>query len=639
MTIDEIYKKEQISVRSYHICKYNELNSISDLKKYYYKNQSFEKLQNCGRRSNEELIDICNKYSDENAENKDFEVKKENPLKDIISDLTRVQREVLNNFISENTNNLTVRSRNGICQFLNGNFKIKNFANRIFLSDSFDVSEIKNIGLKSSRELENYFNIIKEIIYQVYAVTEEKELTKLRNKFLMEKKFEEIQIPDDILEIESLFKIIDYLLYQNVLFDKTQTIIIKNALKVYYNQNEKSLEEISNIVNLSRERVRQIKKVCLSDLFNNLLFISNFNDDLFQKYSIEVESKFIDINSDVVELINNTNGTNFSREFIIYILAAYLNDIFSIVGNYEDVLQPKYFKSLNRHNWNNFYLVEKGLALEFDFTSFINDISNRKNARIEESYSFNFKSYLSNFLTNNKIDFLDLLFPICEKIINEEFEIYLDLDDNILFKRNTTKQVYEYAYVALEQLGKPSKVKLIFNKVKELHPHYDTSESGIRASMKRKNGFVPIGRKSVFGLKKWESELDNFKGGTIKDVIIDFLKTQKEPTHISKVLEYLEKFRQKKDERSVITNLKVDPMKRFLIFNQGFIGLQEYKNEYNDKFKKLPVQLGKTIIGKHKKGYSINYIQTFLLKSLNLTFEESKLILDNLKYFNENKRN
>jgi hypothetical protein len=125
----------------------------------------------------------------------------------------------------------------------------------------------------------------------------------------------------------------------------------------------------------------------------------------------------------------------------------------------------------------------------------------------------------------------------------------------------------------------------------------------------------------------------------IKDVIIDFLKTQKEPTHISKVLEYLEKFRQKKDERSVITNLKVDPMKRFLIFNQGFIGLQEYKNEYNDKFKKLPVQLGKTIIGKHKKGYSINYIQTFLLKSLNLTFEESKLILDNLKYFNENKRN
>jgi DNA-directed RNA polymerase alpha subunit len=84
MTIDEIYKKEQISVRSYHICKYNELNSISDLKKYYYKNQSFEKLQNCGRRSNEELIDICNKYSDENAENKDFEVKKENPLKDII---------------------------------------------------------------------------------------------------------------------------------------------------------------------------------------------------------------------------------------------------------------------------------------------------------------------------------------------------------------------------------------------------------------------------------------------------------------------------------------------------------------------------------------------------------------------------
>ena len=76
--------------------------------------------------------------------------------------------------------------------------------------------------------------------------------------------------------------------------------------------------------------------------------------------------------------------------------------------------------------------------------------------------------------------------------------------------------------------------------------------------MKRKNGFVPVGRKSVFGLKKWESELDNFKGGTIKDVIIDFLQNKTEPIHINSILEYLDKFRENKDARSVLSNIKLD---------------------------------------------------------------------------------
>ena len=77
MTIEEIYKKEEISVRSYNVCKYNELHSVSDLKKYYYKYKSFEKLRNCGRKSNEELIEICNKNQKELFENLETELKKE----------------------------------------------------------------------------------------------------------------------------------------------------------------------------------------------------------------------------------------------------------------------------------------------------------------------------------------------------------------------------------------------------------------------------------------------------------------------------------------------------------------------------------------------------------------------------------
>lgn len=585
MTIDEIYKKEEISVRSYHVCKYNELHSVSDLKKYYYKNKSFDKLRNCGRKSNEELIDICNKYQDEYIENRETETKKENPLKTITSELTRVQREVINSFIYVNTNSLSVRSKNAISLHLKNNLKVKSFTEKILLSESFNVQNIKNVGAKCVPEIEVYISIIKDFIFEVSQTTDENYLIALKNKFLIQRTFEIPLVPSEVLESESIFQLTDFLLNKNAFFDENQTVIIKKALKLFDNQKELTLDEIAEQVNLSRERVRQIRKLCLDDLFNKLLFISNFNDDLFQKYSIDVESMSIEITTDILAKINQSNKTNFSREFTTYILSAYLKDSFAIVGNYEDVLQPKYFNARNRHNWNNFYLVEKELASEIDFNSLTNDISNRINDRIEESYSFNFKSYVSKFLTNNNVDILDLLFPICEKIINEEFEIYLDLDENINFKRNTTRQAHEYAFEALEHLGKPSKVKEIFEKVIQLHPNYDTEEAKIRVSMKRKNGFVPIGRKSMFGLKKWENELENFKGGTIRNIVEEYLMQFSEPKHISDITEYVLKYRPKSNQYSILQNLKLDESGLYIFFKGSHIGLTTKK--YESDFKKI----------------------------------------------------
>lgn len=681
MTIDEIYKNEKISIRSYHVCKYNELNSISDLKKYYYKNKSFEKLRNCGSKSNEELIEICYKYDNgqiptsifrskslisnlkydqigainrfiwkctealsvrsknsirkylkgdlsllnfaenilflegfnvrhlKNIGNKSIpelehyissvekhvlkcsglkDIKtldKENSPKDIVSNLTRVQRDVINSFIFVNTNSLSVRSKNAIYLHLNNNLKVKNFTEKVLLSETFNVQNIKNVGAKCIPEIEVYISIIEDFIFEVRQTRDENYLIALKNKFLIQQTFDIPFVPNEILESESIFQLTEFLLDQNAFFDENQTVIVKRALKLFNSQKEFTLDEIAEQVDLSRERVRQIRKLCLEELFSKLLFISNFNDDLFQKYSIDVESMYIEINTDILDKINQSNNTNFSREFITCILSAYLKDYFSLVGNYEDVLQPKYFNSRNRHNWNNFYLVEKELSLEFDFTSFTNDISNRVSDRIEESYSFNFKSYLSKFLSNNNIDFLDLLFPICEKIINEEFEIYLSLEENINFKRNTTRQVHEYAFEALEHIGKPSKVKCIFEKVIELHPNYDTDEAKIRVSMKRKNGFVPIGRKSVFGLKKWESELHNFKGGTIRDIVEEYLMQFAVPKHISDITEHVLKYRPKSNQYSILQNLKLDESGLYIFFKGSHIGLTTKK--YESGFKKI----------------------------------------------------
>jgi hypothetical protein len=52
---------------------------------------------------------------------------------------------------------------------------------------------------------------------------------------------------------------------------------------------------------------------------------------------------------------------------------------------------------------------------------------------------------LSRFINDLDIEVIEPAFPVAEKIINDEFALYLDLNDNIIFKRNTIKQAFEYS--------------------------------------------------------------------------------------------------------------------------------------------------------------------------------------------------
>jgi len=550
---------------------------MESIRNYRNENGDFLSLANCGKKSNIELLGLCiNNHSNNviNNSKRSFNPERNrNNIEYIYLNLTRLQKDVINSFILVNTNSLNVRSKNAISLYLEHNLKIKNFALKILQDKEFNFKNIPNVGTKCVPELKKYVSTIKDFMIEVSQFNKEKKLISLKNNFLIQRTFSIPKIPDEILESESIFKLTIFLLDQNALFDETQTIIVKKSLRINQSHKAITLNEIAKIVKVTRERVRQIRKACVENLLVKFLFIQNFNDDLFQKYNIDTNSNQIEIDSDLINLINSTNNTNLSRAFVTYILYVYLYKRYSLIGNINDVLLTKTFKSSNRHNWNNFYLIEKEIAIEFDFDSFVNDIDSRIRDRINESYSFNFKSYLSKFLTNDNIRILDIIFSFCENIINEEFELYLDLDENLVFRRNTIKQIFEYPFEALEQLGKPSKVKEIFERVKENHPDYNTNESKIRASMKRSNGFVPIGRTSVFGLKKWEKELLDFKGGTIRGIVADFLSQFNEPKHISDITNHVLKFRPKSNKSSILSNLKLDESGLYVFYKNSQIGL------------------------------------------------------------------
>ncbi len=633
MTIDEIYKNENISVRSYNVCRYNGLDTLKEIIEFYRENKSFNKLRNCGKRSNEELTELYCKYKINDFE-ENFQIKSENKFKRIISDLSRNQRDVINSFIQVNTNGLSVRSQNGIKSFLDNNIKIKNFAEKILFEDSFDVKKVRNIGEGSVSELKIYINTVEDFIIEVSKYETDEYLISLKNKFLIQNTFSLSNIPNEILESESIFQWTSFLIKQNAFFDKNQTKILTKACKIYLNTPELTLDEIAKEVDLTRERVRQIRKKIIEELFSKLLFIQNFDDNLLEKYNIDNTQCYIEVNDAQIEVINNQNNTNFTKEFIIYLIYSYLSYEFELVGNNEDILLPKFFNARNRHNWNDFYLVKKEFAQEFDFILFANDISERLNERLEETYSFSFKSYLSNFLINDNLEILNSIMEIAEKIVNQEFEIYIDLEDNLVFERNSNKTLPEYIFEALEEIGKPSTIEVIYKFIENRHPGISKSSEALRGSCQRCDSLIYFGRSSTYGLKIWEIEMENIKGGTIKDIITELLNISDTPIHINEILNEVHKYRELTNERSIISNLKLDPSKDFIIYNQKFVGLKaKIKNYENDKYENLPLQLGKIIIGLLKRGVFKSKIALakYLEEKYLLTEDETNNILLNLK--------
>lgn len=585
MTIEEIYYSEDISVRSFNVCNDNGLKDLTAILKHYLKYSTFGNLRNCGRKSNEELTALCLKYKNYESNHFAEPIKAEKKLVTTIDNFTRTQREIVNSFVEINANNLSNRSKNAITSFLSGNLKIRNISERILTNDRFNFQDITNVGTKTVTELKSFFDTIIDFIEKVAEVENENDLVALRNRFFIEKTFSISSIPIEILESQSIFGLVDFLINKDVIFEKNENIIFQKAFKIYDKQPELTLDDIAEEINISRERVRQIRKGIVENLLASLQFTRNIEDDLYQKYDIDQNHQLIYVDDDLNNLINGINKTNFSNEFNTFIIYTYISDKFDLIGEIEDVLQPKYFYSRVRHNWDNFYIVNKKISCSFNFIDFANDLDKRSSDRIEESYNFNFNSYLLSFSTSSNLNGINNISEVAEKILNNEFGIYIDTDDNIRFTRNSQKQAYEYAYEALKLLGKPSKVNEITAKVEELHPDYETNDAKVRASMKRDNGFVPIGRRSIFGLKEWENEFENFKGGTIRSIVSEYLESEIDPKHISEIAEYVLNYRPNTYERSILDNLKADETRTFIFFKNSTIGLQSKK--YDNSFVEL----------------------------------------------------
>jgi len=585
-TIFQLSKKENLSIRSQNVCESNGLINLSLILEYYYKNGDFKKLRNCGSNSNSELIAICDKYRKYKEYNNSIiqiqsSEKQENPLINKIDNLTTKQKAVLNNIIYSKFNQLSVRNKNALSFLLQDSITIRAIKEEFFEIEDYDFKKIKNVGQLTEQEIEAFTNEVKELIELVTLFEDNEILREYFNSYLIKnyqishETINKIGRNYDFSLGYPIFKTIYHLVDGNYLFDEKEKTIFFGLLNFFYCSEPPLIKDFKSDLKLTRERFRQIRNKTLKKFPNIIygLFNLELNYENLNTYQILLDDEFINLSDEDVLEINGNENVNFNSQFIAYIFSILLKDTHDLIGNTENVFFNK--STNNQHNWNNFYLVRKDFTWIFDFEKLIHDVYVRLSSKIEEDYKFYFQSYLLNFQNENCVLKLDTIATICETFLFSEFELTIDLEENIVFKRNTFKQVYEYAYEAVEKLGVPSKVDVICKKVSELYPDYKTDEDSIRASMQRKTGFVPFGRTSVYGLKVWE-EVKDIRGGTIRDIAEEFLMKHSEPKHIDEITDFVNKYRNT-NAKNIYANLSMEENNRFEFFKGLMVGLKSIK--------------------------------------------------------------
>ncbi|MCG6191358.1 DNA-directed RNA polymerase subunit alpha C-terminal domain-containing protein [Maribellus maritimus] len=636
-SLEQLAEIEELGIRSQNACKYFSLNSLKDIIHYYKKNGDFLKVRNCGRKSNDELIEVCKKYEEFfiNELITQIEEESKNPIVAKIETLKVRQKKILNNLIASSFNDLSVRASNALKNYLEGEINIKGIKS-LFADKNLKLTNLRNVGKKSIDEIQTFLDFSKDQIEIVSIFENEDELTtELFNSFLT-KTFNlspailsEIGKEYDFSNGLPIFKALQILIDREILFDSRDKVVFEKGLMFNNSYKVCSLDEIAKKLNLTRERIRQIRKQVYDNLNSTLSFVKILEFDSLNLYGIDYNTDIISIDEETISEINTKENNSFNELFVNKILSIILSQNFLLIGNEENTLCQRIIRTA--HNWHTTYLIQKEIVNIFNFESFANDVSKRLSERIEEDYSFHFEAYILDFSIDEIENSLTSILQICEHILFNEFEISLDIYENIVFKRNTKKQVIEYVYDVLEEKNEPMTVYEIYGIIKSKHPNVTRSAEALRGSCQRDPNLIYFGRSSTYGLKVWENELD-VKGGTIRSITEEYLNQFDTPKHIIEITDYVNKFRDT-NAKSILSNLKLDESSSFIFFPQSFVGLSEKTiNNAYDKYKHLPRFLGKTIMRKIRaeKEISNEDLRDYIISKIQIPTTHAQMIINQL---------
>jgi hypothetical protein len=568
MTLEQLCVKEKMSVRAKNVCIMQNWRTLDAILNHMDTYCTFEEVRQCGVKTQQELLAICVKYAGDQERlvkwglgSGDSEAfKLENPF----------EYELLRNHIQFLLSTLDTVTKRAYQQFLDEPNDVIKFVDRlqrlklrtphpkltrkrgyarfvVFCDHVLSFSEL----LKSRTPKTFPFEYFKHIwhVYQDPLPANENEMLQ--------------QIVDAQGKIK-LFNYIALLTGTIRFFNKNEKIIFR-----YLFTNEvKSDKECSKDCGVTKTRFQQLVSVMEFRLPTYFSFLKNVEPDVFSYPGLDFGKGAVLINNAYANGLSSSEGLSFTAEFYAIILNILHPDRHFLIG-YHHLKPIKWEKD---RKMNRFYLIKNSIYGRFNFVAFRDDIYKLAGRRSSKEWSRVFESYLQAYMYDSKEKVPEDVYGLCEDLLYEEVGVKPDLGI-LTFQGNVREPLSEKVVAVFSELGQLSDFGTVMSALKSKFPEFTVNEQTLLSLLRRdKSKFILVSRSGLYGLKAWEGKLPGCKGGTMRSIAMEYLKSRQPPVPLQDVFDYVSNYRNT-TYRSFRENIRINK-EDFIFLEKDFVMLK-----------------------------------------------------------------
>ena len=339
--------------------------------------------------------------------------------------------------------------------------------------------------------------------------------------------------------------------------------ITQRTLNIIFGNSVEELSTVASSLNLSRERVRQLRDKCLKEVLSFPRIISRFG--LADNYLYKTQSEYD------FKLIREEEKVFFSNEYIS-ICVSITNSSLYLIGDYRDSLQKPSSPA------NRLYLVSKDLNEIFHFEKFIKQVDEMSKEKRFYPYREDLETFVRNLLNIelSDTDFYSIV-KECRLILLKGYPDNI-INSQIFFPVNARKTIPFLIEDILREFNRPMTAEEICKQLNERYPDLEQIPSKIGPNALRNSNIVAVSRSSTYALVEWNNT--EKRGGTIRDLAAEYLNSLYKPiAPLSDICDYIASFREDVKESSVKANLLAESSKRFSLYYKDdvmYIGFSDY---------------------------------------------------------------
>lgn len=564
---------EELSTRSKNIV--NDLGGLQAMLNHFKKYGNFNDVRNSGRKTNRELSSLSNYLLTTGTEQLSAS-----------NELFVIEKSELTEFYIALKSKLSVRANN-ILTRMEKEYSVFNQEDGLFLflskiiEGEIDFTKERNCGLKTILELSKIF---KDDLKPFLLITAKDDLSP-----------EEILLKSLTSNIRDIHRDRVHLLIDGVKYNFIAAVILYleknswnegrgNAFRLYYfSEDFKTLQMVADEIGCTRERVRQLVLKYEKNIENAVSVIKqkiNGKIDFWPMNQLENDIAILDLSTQIFPSdFELKNAQRLSRE----IIKAICKNSHVILNDILDRKKVK-FKAINFPE--ELIIFKNDFNSKIDIQNFISwvdiEIFNLERIQIEYDMLILVERYFNNHGVNVEKGMLHVLSELFIKIKK-------DFTGTAVLRKGEREQIksriIELVKERIVESEAPVKTDALLTYLEERG--IDTNKHDLlRLLNSEKDSFSMFGS-GTWALADWRSQ--GLIGGSLRDITINLLSESYDPLHVSKILEYVRKYRPI-TLHSFMSNLRAVDSDIFIFFNCHYLGLKT--KQYTDQWYNLPRMLG-----------------------------------------------